>query len=72
MIKIWILAIALFLVLIFLFWLLTRGYMKKKYGIKMLQHWPTRLAYWQAAILYSLVFTFSIIYLLKWAGVFTF
>jgi len=70
--KILILGIALFLIFIFLFWLLTRGYVKKKYGTKMLNHWPTRLAYWQAAILYSVGLTFVIMYVLRWTNVLTF
>ena len=57
---------------IFLYWKLTRGYGKKEYGTKMWKHWPTRLAYWQGAILYSIGFTFLTVFLLKWINVLTF
>jgi hypothetical protein len=72
--KIWVLIIAILIIFIytFLFWILTRGYAKKKYGTKMWKHWPMRLSYWQAAILYSIGFTFITMYLLKWGNVLTF
>lgn len=72
--KFWVLvlAILIFLLFIFLFWILTHGYVKKKYGTRMWKHWPSRLSYWQAAILYSIGLTFITIYLLKWANVLTF
>ena len=65
-------ALLIFLIFIFLFWRLTRGYAKKKYGRKMWTHWPTRLSYWQAAILYGIGFTVIVMYLLKWGTVLTF
>ena len=72
--KIWMLGIVLLILIIFifLFWILTSGYAKKKYGTKMWKHWPTKLSYWQAAILYSVGFTFITMLLLKWANVLTF
>jgi sterol desaturase/sphingolipid hydroxylase (fatty acid hydroxylase superfamily) len=65
--KKWILLIAILIFLIFtvLFWWLTSGYAKKGYGKKMWDHWPTKLSYWQAAILYSIAFTAITMYLLK-------
>jgi hypothetical protein len=70
--EILLMAILIFLIFTFLFWVLTRGYAKKKYGAKMWKHWPTRLSYWQAAILYSVGFTFITMYLLKWGNILTF
>jgi hypothetical protein len=65
-------AILILLIYIFLFWRLTRSYAKKEYGTKMWKHWPTRLSYWQAAILYSIGFTIITMYLLKWGNILTF
>ncbi|OBX26115.1 hypothetical protein LX77_02079 [Gelidibacter algens] len=72
--KKWILLIALliFFTFIFLFWRLTSGYAKKEYGTKMSKHWPTRLSYWQAAILYSTGFTAVTLFLLKWGNILNF
>ncbi len=72
--KTWIflIAVMIFLVFIFLFWALTSGYSKKKYGIKMWKHWPNRLSYWQAAVFYALGFTAITMFILKWAHVLTF
>ena len=71
-IEVFLIAILIFLIFTFLFWILTRGYAKKKYGTKMWKHWPSRLSYWQAAIFYSIGFTFIIMYLLKWGNVLAF
>jgi hypothetical protein len=72
--KKWIVVIALliFLVFIFLFWRLTRGYAKTGYGTKLWTHWPTRLSYWQAALLYSMGLTMITLFLLKWSKILTF
>ena len=72
--KKWILLIAIliFLVFTFLFWRLTSGYAKKGYGTKIWNLWPTRLYYWQAAILYSIGFTAITMFLLKWGNVLKF
>ncbi|PTM08058.1 MAG: hypothetical protein DA407_09065 [Bacteroidetes bacterium] len=72
--KKWILltVILIFLIFTFLFWKLTSDYTKKGYGTKMWKHWPTRLSYWQAAILYSLGFTIITLFLLKWGNILTF
>jgi hypothetical protein len=71
-IEVFLIAILIFLIFTFLFWILTRGYAKKKYGTKMWKHWPSRLSYWQAAIFYGIGFTFIIMYLLKWGNVLAF
>lgn len=67
-----IIGVLIFLIGVFLFWKLSRGYAKKVYGEKMWNHWPTKLAYWQAAILYSVGFTAITMYLLKWGQVLTY
>ncbi|MFD2561441.1 hypothetical protein [Aquimarina rubra] len=72
--KKWLLLITIliFLLFTFLFWVLTIGYAKKGYGTKMWKHWPTRLSYWQAAILYSIGLTAITMFLLKWGNILTF
>jgi len=69
----WIALIALliFAIFIFLFWRITNKYTKKEYGTKMWKHWPAKLSYWQAAILYSTGFTVITLFILKSANVFT-
>ena len=70
----WILLLGLgiFVLCIVLFWVLTRRYVQKEYGKKLWKHWPSRLSYWQAAILYSAGATFLLLFLLKWGNVLTF
>jgi len=72
--KNWIILISIliFLTFIFLFWKLTSGYAEKEYGAKMWKHWPTRLSYWQAAVLYSVGFTVVTVFILKWVNVLSF
>ncbi len=71
--NIWIIIIALgiFLLFIFLFYLVTHRYVKKEYGMKTWKQWPSQLSYWQAAILYSTGFTVVVMLLLKWSNVLT-
>lgn len=72
--KTWILLTAalIFVLFIFIYWRLTHGYAKKKYGMKVWKHWPMRLSYWQSAVLYSVGFTFLTMFLLKWSDILTF
>ncbi|PWK19242.1 hypothetical protein [Xanthomarina spongicola] len=70
--EILLIAILIFLIFIFLFWVLTSGYAKKEYGTKVWKHWPTRLSYWQAAILYSMGLTAITMFLLKWGNLLNF
>ena len=65
-------AFLIFLIFTFLFWRLTSGYAKKEYGPQLWKHWPTRLSYWQASILYSIGFTTITMFLLKWGHVLNF
>lgn len=64
-------AISLFLVITFLYYLLTRSYAEKEYGDKMWKQWGTRTFYWQGALLVSGGVT-VIIFILKWLNVLTF
>jgi heme/copper-type cytochrome/quinol oxidase subunit 2 len=64
--------VLIFLTFIFLYWKLTRNYGKKEYGKKMWKHWPTRLAYWEGAVLYSIGLTLTTVFILKWVNVLPF
>lgn len=70
--NIWILAIGIFLVITFLFWILTSGHFKKENGTKMWKQWSTRTFYWQGVISVGTAGTFITMYVLKWANVLTF
>ncbi|WP_156112503.1 hypothetical protein [Lacinutrix jangbogonensis] len=72
--KKWVLLIAIliFSTFVFVYWKLTRAYGKKVYGTKMWRHWPTRLSYWQGAVLYSIGVTAITMFLLKWSNVLIF
>ncbi|WP_093407714.1 hypothetical protein [Salegentibacter flavus] len=70
--KIWVITISLFLIITFLFWIMTSGHFRKEYGKKMWKKWGTRTFYWQGAIFVGIGGTFLIMYLLKWANVLTF
>ncbi len=72
MVTIWILILALFLVITFFYWKLTRGFVERTYGKKMLKQWGARTYYWHTALLVSGGITVMIVYLLKWAKVLTF
>lgn len=65
-------AISLFLIITFLYYLLTSCYVEKEYGKKMWKQWGTRTFYWQGALLVSGGVTVLIIFLLKWLNVLTF
>jgi len=71
--KKWILLIAVLIFIIFTFLLLRlgSGYVKKEYGTKMWNSWPSRLYNWQAVIFYSVVLTIITMFLLKWVNVLT-
>ena len=72
--KTWILliAISIFLIVTFLYWILTSGYAEKAYGKKMWKQWGTRTFYWHGALFISGGITVMIIFILKWANVLTF
>jgi len=72
MVKIWILALSLFLIITFLFWRMTNAHFRKNYGKKTWKQWGTRTFYWQGAIFVGIGGTFLMMYLLKWAHVLTF
>ncbi len=64
--------ILIFITFIFLFWLFTRNYVKKEYGIKMWKNGSAKLSYWQAAILYSAGLTFVTMFILQWVEILKF
>jgi len=66
-----VIGIPLFLIIIFIFWKLTSGPMKKEYGEKMYKNWGSQLYYWQAAMYISVGITFVIMFFLKWANIVT-
>ncbi len=70
--NIWIIAISVFVLSIFLFWKLTKGHFKKEYGKKIWKHWGARTFYWQGAIFVGTGVTFLTMFLLKYANVLTF
>jgi heme/copper-type cytochrome/quinol oxidase subunit 2 len=72
--KIWVVVIAIliFLVFAFLFWKFTNKDIKKEYGTKAWKHWPSRLSYWQAVILYSTGLTVITMFVLRWATILDF
>ena len=65
-------AVAIFIVFLFLFNKIVAVNAKKEYSKKEWKHWPTRLNYWQAAILYSTSFTVVTVFLLKWTNILSF
>ena len=71
--NIWIIAIVLFLITIFLYWKISKNYFKNEVFSKgTWKNWGTRLFYWQGAIFVSIGVTFFIIFLLKSINVLNF
>lgn len=65
-------AFVIFLFFIVLYYRLSHKYIKDKYGLKVWSHWPSKLYYWQAAVLYSVGGTALVMYALKWSQVVVF
>ena len=72
MVKIWITATVLFLLITFLFWKLTIGHFKKDYNNKMWRLTGTKTFYWQGTLLISGGLTLLTMFLLKALHIFTF
>ena len=71
--NIWIIAIGLFLIILFFYWRISKNYFKNEVFSK--GTWRTgvtQLSYWQGAILVSSGAVILIIYILKWANILTF
>ncbi len=70
----WILVIAamIFSIVLFLFWKLTIGPVKKEYGEKRWKLWGQRTFYWQDAIYISTGITCLLLFLLRATSVLTF
>jgi len=71
MVRIWMIAIALFALVTFVCWKLTIGPFKKEYGEKRRKLWGQNTFYWQDVIYVSTGITFLVLVLLKWANVLT-
>jgi hypothetical protein len=71
--KIWVIVIAttIFLIISLVYWRLTRGTIKSKYGDKW-KIWGARTFYWQDAIYIITGITFLILVILKWTNVLNF
>lgn len=68
MIKIWSIAISLFLIITFLVWKIFIGIYKREYSEKARETWGTRTYFWHFILMISGVITTLIIFLLKWEG----
>ncbi len=71
--KIWVIVIAvsIFLIITLIYWELTRGTIKTKYG-KIWKKWGARTFYWQDAIYIITGITFLILVILKLTNVLNF
>ena len=73
MVNIWIIAIGLFLIILFFYWRISKNYFKNEVFSK--GTWKTgvtQFSYWHGAILVSSGATTPIIYILKWTNILTF
>tara|TARA_B110000093_G_C12894679_1_gene377673 strand:+ start:85 stop:306 length:222 start_codon:yes stop_codon:yes gene_type:complete len=71
--NIWIIAVGLFLIILFFYWRISKNYFKNEVFSK--GTWKTgvtKLSYWQGAILVSSGVTILIIFILKWANILAF
>jgi hypothetical protein len=65
-------AILLFLILTYVYWLMTSGFVKKVHGKTVWRQWGTRMFYWTGALFMSGGATVLVILFLKWANLLTF
>jgi len=72
--KIWIItiAVAIFLIISFLYNKILNSYIRKTFGKKWLTVWGNKVYFWQSSIFVSTAGTALIMYLLKWSNVLTF
>ena len=70
--KILIISIVLFLSIGFLFWKLTKSYLRKENGEKVWKLWSSRTYYWQGVIFVATGGTFFMLFILKWTSVIKF
>ena len=71
--NIWIIAVGLFLTILFFYWRISKNYFKNEVFSK--GTWKTgvtKLSYWQGAILVSSGVTIHIVFILKWANILAF
>lgn len=70
--KNWLIAIIIFIIVIYIFWKFTVDGYQKEYSEKMRKTYGSRLYYWHTAIIISSGITFILMYVLRWLGVLTF
>jgi hypothetical protein len=71
--KIWIIAIVLFLIVLYVYWRVSKKYFRNEvFSEGTWNNWSTRLFYWQGAIFASIGVTFLIMYLLKSVNILSF
>ena len=70
--KIWIIAVAIFLTINFLFYKTLNVYYKNEFGKKMWKLGGARVYFWQGSIFVSTAGTALLMYLLIWGNVLTF
>ncbi len=63
---------AIFLIILFIFWILTANHRKKEYGKHMWKLWGARTFYWEGAIYLSTGITILILFILKWLHLISF
>ncbi len=67
--KIWIIALAIFLLIAFLYHKFLNGYAKSKFGEKWPKIWGNKVYLWQSVIFVSTAGTIVVLYILKVSGV---
>lgn len=67
-----VIAAVIFILLSWLFFQLTKGYVRKKYGQNWLKNHVNKLYFWQSIIGGSTLGTLFLIYLLKWSDLLIF
>ncbi|MEW7278655.1 hypothetical protein ABW636_08665 [Aquimarina sp. 2201CG1-2-11] len=69
----WIIVASLFLIIIFLYWKISKDYFKNEvFSEGTWKNWGTKLFYWQGAIFVSGLVTALIVFLLKWTSILNF
>ena len=67
--RVWIIALAIFLVIGFLYQKFLNGYAKEKFGEKWPKIWGNKVYFWQSVIFVSTAGTIVVLYVLKLSGV---
>lgn len=70
--NIWMVAVLLFVTIVFIVWKLSVGRYKKEFGEKRRKLWGQKTFYWEQVMGISFGITFLILFILKWADFLTF